>query len=340
MTDTTEALPGTKTARPDGHDGTNGDSVVLGTNGTNGSSGDGRSATTERRTELADFLRSRRERIQPEDVGFAPGMRRRTPGLRREEVAQLAGVGVTWYTWLEQGRPINVSSQVLDAVARALHLDKAERAHLHRLADLCPVPLGDDARDLPAEIPTILDGLDPLPAAIYNGRYDVLAWNRTYAALFPGLVRLPPEERNVLWCLFTSPDCCNQFVNRATELPAMVATVRGAFARHVGEPAWSEFVRRLSAASPEFAAMWATHDVAGARQFHKVYRHAAIGDVRFTATALTPALAPHTRMSVLTPQDDDTRAKVAWLVDHPDAPACPRHPLTGVDPVTTTPSDD
>ncbi|MEV4325694.1 helix-turn-helix transcriptional regulator, partial [Microbispora rosea] len=110
-----------------------------------------------RREELAAFLRSRRERIRPEDVGLPPGLRRRTPGLRREEVAQLAGVGVTWYTWLEQGRPINASVQVLDAIARTLRLDAAEREHLYRLADLPEIadPAGD-GEGLDAEVHTIL----------------------------------------------------------------------------------------------------------------------------------------------------------------------------------------
>jgi hypothetical protein len=212
----------------------------------------------------------------------------------------------------------------LDAVARALRLDRAERAHLHRLADL-RAPECDGDVQIPAEVQTILDSLDPLPAGLYNGRYDVLAWNRTYAALFPKLVAAPPPVRNVLWQLFTARDCCNQFVNRDVELPALVATARGHFARHVGEPVWTDFVRRLSAASPEFAAMWATHDVAGPRQQVKIYRHDAIGEIHLTGTALTLAQAPDTRINVLTPRDDDSRAKLAFLVAHPDSPSCTIH---------------
>src|SRR5947199_128186 len=110
-----------------------------------------------RRGELAQFLRSRRARLSPADVGLAPGIRRRTPGLRREEVAQLAGVGVTWYTWLEQGRPINASVQILDAIARTLRLDQAERAHLYRLAEIPAVPDPAGPDELPSEIHAILD---------------------------------------------------------------------------------------------------------------------------------------------------------------------------------------
>src|SRR5262245_15206489 len=129
-----------------------------------------------RRAELGAFLRSRRERITPEDAGLPPGTRRRTAGLRREEVALLAGVGVTWYTWLEQGRPINASTQVLDAVARTLRLDQPEREHLYRLADI-PVagqPPGA-CEPLAPEIQQILDGLTTLPASVVNERFDLLA---------------------------------------------------------------------------------------------------------------------------------------------------------------------
>src|SRR5262252_7928983 len=129
----------------------------------------------ERREELASFLRSRRERVHPQDVGLAPGARRRTPGLRREELAQLAGVGVTWYTWLEQGRPINASVQVLDAIATTLRLDAVERAHLFRLADLPGAATAADCPDcpLPPEVQQVLDAIK-FPACVLTERFDVI----------------------------------------------------------------------------------------------------------------------------------------------------------------------
>src|SRR5436309_12421078 len=130
-----------------------------------------------RRLELAAFLRSRRERISPGDVGLPPGPRRRTPGLRREEVAQLAGVGVTWYTWLEQGRPINASVQVLDAIAAGLRLGASERWHLYRLAEVPGVPTPKTTYAVPSEVVAVLDALDPSPACVYNGKNDLLACN-------------------------------------------------------------------------------------------------------------------------------------------------------------------
>src|SRR5690349_8607767 len=238
-------------------------------------------------------------------------MRRRTPGLRREEVAQLAGVGVTWYTWLEQGRPINASVQVLDAIARTLRLDLAEREHLYRLADVPSVPPPIEHPCLDPVIQQVLDGLEELPAVIYSGRYDVLAWNGMYAAMFPGLVAADPPRRNALWHIFTGRGCCTPFLNRAEELPQLVATLRSAFGRHMGEPAWEAFVRELSLASDEFARMWASHDVAEPGPRTKVFRHAEVGVLRMATTSFAVSPMPETRMLVYTPLDEETRERMS-----------------------------
>ena len=266
-----------------------------------------------RRSELASFLRSRRERLDPEVLGLPTGTRRRTPGLRREEVAQLAGVGVTWYTWLEQGRQINASVQVLDAVARTLRLDSAETEHLYQLADVPAVPAVTGCRRLDPEVQQILDGLDPLPASVINGRNDILAWNRPYALLFPFLVNLPEDKRNSLWSCFTSPKCCHPFVNRSEDLARMVANFRARYGRHVGEPAWEEFVKRLCAASPEFAELWAEHGVADGGVRVKVFRHPAIGELNVVVTTFDVAATPETRMTVYTPNDEGTRERFELL---------------------------
>jgi transcriptional regulator with XRE-family HTH domain len=284
-------------------------------------------AVGSRRSELAQFLRSRRARLSPVDVGLAPGLRRRTPGLRREEVAQLAGVGVTWYTWLEQGRPINASVQILDAIARTLRLDEAERAHLYRLAEVpaVPDPAGSDV--LPPEIQPILDSMALTPAAIYNGRYDVLAWNAAYAALFPGLASGPVRDRNALWHLFACQPCCSALLDREDELPRMVAQLREAFGRHVGEPDWIQFVRRLSAASAEFAQMWSAHDVASSGPRIKVFQNVVDGGLLHTVTtAFTVVSAPEARMIVYTPVGPEDRALVARAMAAAPRPSgCPAH---------------
>jgi transcriptional regulator with XRE-family HTH domain len=275
-------------------------------------------STEHRRAELAAFLRTRRERITPEQAGLPPGIRRRTPGLRREEVAQLSGVGVTWYTWLEQGRQINASPQVLTAVARTLLLDQAEREHLFRLADLT------DAADAAAagttaceqvlpEVQEILDTLSPMPACVLNERFDLLAWNATYAALWPGMIRAVPGERNVLWQLFTIPDCCHPYVNRAEQVARLVAQLRGAYGRHVGEPAWTGFVRRLSAVSPQFAELWEEHDVASQATYLKIFRHPEHPQLALTTTSLAVQAVPGTRVVVYRPADEGTREAIGKL---------------------------
>ena len=288
-----------------------------------------------RRSELAAFLRSRRERITPEDAGLAPGMRRRTAGLRREEVAQLSGVGVTWYTWLEQGRPINASTQVLDAVARTLRLDEAEREHLYRLAEVPEATPAPEA-DLLAvpEIQEILDGLTTLPASVVNERFDLLAWNAAFGAVFPTVVDVPRAERNTLWLNFTHPACCHPYVNRADQLGRMVAQLRAAYGRHVGEPAWTGFVRRLQAASPEFGRMWAQHEVSSPASYQKIFRHPAHERLSLTTNSLAVLAAPGTRMVVYTPADDATRRAVASLIAGDAAlarfPCWPAHHPAGV----------
>ncbi|MBW8482843.1 helix-turn-helix transcriptional regulator [Actinomadura parmotrematis] len=272
-----------------------------------------------RRADLAAFLRSRRERITPEDVGMPPGPRRRTPGLRREEVAQLAGVGVTWYTWLEQGRPINASPQVLDAVARTLRLDAAERGHLYRLADLPDAAVPPQADTLPPEVRQIIDGMLPQPVSVVNDRGDVLVSNTAYDALFPTLRDAPPGERNTLWQIFTLPDCCNPLADLDREGPEHVAVFRHRYSRHKDEPAWRDFVRRLRAESPRFALLWDRQDVALPGPCDKVLRHAAVGEFRIRTTGFELTASPGVRMIVYTPADAESRERVAWLADHPEA---------------------
>jgi transcriptional regulator with XRE-family HTH domain len=272
-------------------------------------------ASFARRAELGSFLRSRRERIAPEDVGLPPGTRRRTTGLRREEVAMLAGVGVTWYTWLEQGRPINASTQVLDAVARTLMLDQPEREHLYRLADVPEAAAAAaDAAQVGPEMQQILDGLTTLPASILNERFDLLAWNHAYAALFPDVVSQPACERNTLWLSFTYSPCCHPYLNREEQLGMLVAQLRAAYGRHVGEPAWTKFVRRLQAASPDFSRLWAQHEVASPASYLKIFRHPAYDRLVMTTTSLAVNSAPGTRMVVYVPADEATGAAVACLI--------------------------
>ncbi|WP_438488064.1 helix-turn-helix transcriptional regulator [Streptomyces sp. S186] len=261
-----------------------------------------------RRGELAAFLRLRRERLAPQDVGLPVGPRRRTPGLRREEVAERAGVGVAWYTWLEQGRPINPSVQVLDAIAGALLLDSAERAHLHRLAGVpgataAPAPVAPPPGE--RTLQTILDALNPLPVGLVGARYDLLAFNDAYAALDPRMVLLPPAERNVLWRLFTADEESQPLVNWEHEVSFMLGNLRNEFGSRLQDPQWQAYIRRLSEASPLFAEMWARHDVSAPAAHRKTFRAVDGRHVTIVATGFTRAEAPDAKMWIYTPADAD-----------------------------------
>ena len=266
-----------------------------------------------RRQELAGFLRSRRERIAPEQVGLPPAARRRTPGLRREEVATLAGVGVTWYTWLEQGRQINASMQVLDAVARTLLLDPHERDHLFRLADTPDGSGQGDCASLPPTAQLLLDKLEPFPACVRNARFDVLAWNPAYEQMVGSLGDVPFEERNSLWRMFTSPRCRASMLDWEEGTRRMVAEYRSAMAAHVAEPAWKCLVSRLTKVSPEFTELWERHEVASPENLTKRYLHPEVGLLRLNYTHLWLGQRLGTRMTTYTPADDETHERLREL---------------------------
>lgn len=271
------------------------------------------SASDARRHELAAFLRSRRERITPEQVGLVRGRRRRTPGLRREEVAQLSAVGVTWYTWLEQARDIQVSSQVLDALARALLLDPSERSHLFALAEAVDPAPGTQCPTVTPALRTMLEQLDPIPACIQNSRYDVLAYNRTYARLLCDLDAVPPEDRNCLLLAFTHDDWRASVVDLPEVTRTMAAKFRAAMAGHLAEPAWKALVRRLEARSPEFREVWERHEVIEQQGRTKYIRNAHVGllCVEHTNLWLGPLSGP--RMVSYPPVDAETRTRLERL---------------------------
>jgi hypothetical protein len=270
----------------------------------------GKDAGTARRSELSEFLKARRARLSPEDVGLPPAPRRRTPGLRREEVALLAGLGVTWYTWLEQGRPINASQQVLDAVARTLRLDRVEREHMYRLAEATPLRSWARSTVIPDATRDIVRGLDPVPASLINSRFDVIESNAGHKALFRDWHLMPCIHKNHLWCCITEIRARELFVNYDEEVPYMVARLRAAYGRHIGDPEWEEDIRRLSELSPEFAELWAKHEVAEPSVRVQRFRHPMAGLLTFTRTELDVAGFPDLRISVHTPLDEETRTRL------------------------------
>ncbi|MFB7663870.1 helix-turn-helix transcriptional regulator [Kitasatospora sp. NPDC056138] len=269
--------------------------------------------TDSRRSELATFLRSRRERISPEQVGLPLTGRRRTPGLRREEVAQLAAVGVTWYTWLEQGRDIQVSAQVLDSVARTLQLDRSERAHLFVLAgseDPTPVP---ECPTITPSVRAVLERLEPVPAVVLNSRYDILAYNHAYTWLAGDLDGMPFEERNVLWLLFSQSRFSSVLVDVQEARESVTARFRAAMAEHSSEPVWKNLLQRLRWTFPEFETVWDRHEVSGPGNGLKRFLLPEVGLVRFEYTNLWLGPRPSTRLVAYTPQDEETQQRLEQL---------------------------
>ncbi|WP_329413031.1 helix-turn-helix transcriptional regulator [Streptomyces sp. NBC_00704] len=238
-------------------------------------------ASLDRRAELSEFLRTRRARLKPEDVGLPDfGRHRRVPGLRREELAQLAGVSVAYYTRLEQGNGRNVSSEVLDAIARALRLTDAEHAHLTHLAK--PKQKKKQTARSPQARPALqqlLDAMDAVPAYVIGRRSEILAWNRMAAALFGDWGELPVAERNWARLTFLRPDYHDLFVDWEQKAIDIVCVLRMEAGCHPDDPRLSALVGELSVKSEDFRRLWATHDVKEKNHGVKRMTHPLVGDL-------------------------------------------------------------
>ena len=256
----------------------------------------------ESRQELADFLKTRRARVLPEAAGHLPG-RRRTQGLRREEVAAGAGVGLSWYTRLEQGKPIQVSTAFLENIARVLRLSEAERAHLFVLAQRRPPPLPPAAITLQASeaLASMLEAI-ACPAYARNGRFDVVAWNAANTRMFGDFARIPPEERNVLWLMFARRYHRRTMPSWEADARAVLAKFRMSYAQAAGDPGFAALVARLNAASADFRRMWPEHDVSdlgeGVTRFSSP-RHGK--ELIFRHHLLMPDAFPDLRITIYVP---------------------------------------
>jgi transcriptional regulator with XRE-family HTH domain len=278
-------------------------------------------SSPSRRDELRAFLRSRRARLSPADVGLPDdGARRRTPGLRREELAALAGVGVSWYTWLEQGRDIHPSPEVLDALSRTLRLDAAERATLFALARTeLPLPNGngiapaDDADDGRALLVSLVEALHPTPAYLLGPMTKILAWNRAASALFGSPDHLPPERRSLLWMLLVDPGAARYNSGREGTARNMVARFRSEYARHAGEPGYEQFIADLAERSQWFTEWWGEHEVTDTQRGTKTIEHPTLGTLRLHHAQTVPTGAPDLRLTIYAPADAATRAALATL---------------------------
>ena len=257
------------------------------------------------REELAAFLRSRRERLEPAQVGLPTTARRRTPGLRREEVAQIAGVGVTWYTWLEQGRNISVSAHFLEQIARALRLEHTERAHLFSLAHNRPPPTtSHSTASVTPALRRMLEAVEG-PAYLATANLDVIAWNAVLAAVFGDFEKIAPEERNMLWLVFASPAHRAAIPNWENEARGMLARFRVEFGHHRDDPTFLNLIERLQRASYEFHRWWLEHDLTARGETTKSF-DTPLGRVSLEQTAFAVEDAPALRLVVYAPVDEAT----------------------------------
>lgn len=275
--------------------------------------------TLERsRADLSAFLRSRRERLAPEDVGLPGGGRRRTPGLRREEVAALAGVGVSWYTWLEQGRDIGVSPALIDTLCGVLRLDAQERRHLYLLTfQRPPAEVGETWCAVPPIIHGLLRDLPLRPAYVLNLRWDVLAWNPAADRLF-AFSRLPPERRNVLWMLFMEPHLRTLLCPWEDQARQMLASFRRDYVHAQAESDVAQLVRALEEGSAEFRSEWQRHAIDGPCQGLRHFQVATLGPVTLEHTSLTIDADKHLRLVYYTPGAGEGAAMFEqWLQVQP-----------------------
>lgn len=269
---------------------------------------------SDHRAELADFLRARREAVRPEQVGLPRGAtRRRTPGLRREEVAMLAGVSLTWYTWLEQGRDIHPSRQVIDALARTLRLSAAEHEYALRLAGQGGAP-GPRADSMPAHLQRLLDAVSPSPSYVITASWSIVGWNDAYEHFYPGVAAAPPAERNLLWLVFTDPAVRSLLGDWAADSRRFLTQFRADAGPRLTDPDVVGLVTRLQAASPEFRTGWASHDVDRFTSAERRFEHPVAGTLLLEHHQLTPVDAPGLQMVVYTAAEgSDTAAKLARL---------------------------
>lgn len=255
------------------------------------------------RKELGAFLRSKREQVSRAEFDLPPVGRSKVRGLRREEIAFLSGVSVTWYTWLEQGRDINPSRQVVDAVAVNLRLTSAEHDYVLGLAGFTPAPRSVPLAPAPVapHVQHLLDALDPAPAFALTSHWDVAAWNRSYEGLFPGVALAPPERRNLLLFVFTDEYVRSMLPDWELTSRQFLAEYRAEAGARVGGPEHVRLVEQLRLASPEFALAWDEHAIGRFASRRREFLHPNAGELAFEQVNLVPADAQDTHLVAYLP---------------------------------------
>ncbi|NOU94633.1 helix-turn-helix domain-containing protein [Paenibacillus sp. LMG 31456] len=267
--------------------------------------------------ELAQFLRIRRARISPEQAGLPNGGRRRTPGLRRGEVAQLSGVSVDWYTWLEQARNIQVSAQVLENIARALQLDSNERKHLFLLAlQQLPADLTPVENTISLTLQNFLDLQGMSPAYVTDQRLNIVAWNKAANLIYGDYGAMSRRERNTVWRTFTSRYVRELLQgNWETHARHRLAHFRASYGKFAGDPWWMELIGDLNQISAEFRAWWPQHDVLNGPEGKKINHHPTAGLLVFDQISFLVSDSPHLTVTINIPaNDNDTISKLNKLL--------------------------
>lgn len=272
---------------------------------------------SNRYKELGAFLKTRRAKIMPSQVGLSSVSRRRTPGLRREEVAQLAGVGVTWYTWLEQGREIHVSTQVIESLSRVLMLDKQERIYLHLLANQ-PLP-----EEIPGYLGTVspilqhmLDSLKYCPSLITDPRWNVVAWNKAACTIFGDFTKMTSRERNIVWAMFTDNKYKKLFVGWDMHAKGLVGRFRASCGQYIKDSWLVQFIDDLKSQSAEFNLWWPLHHIESNSEKFKQLNHPSVGTLDFEVCNFDVADNSGLKLIVHNPLvGTDTSEKMKSLVD-------------------------
>jgi transcriptional regulator with XRE-family HTH domain len=267
-------------------------------------------------TDLGAFLRARRAALTPVAAGLPEGERRRVPGLRREELAQLAGVSADYYVRLEQGRGSHPSAGVLDALARALQLDDVETAYLHGLVSQTPIRRRARPERLRPQLRQILDGLLPMPAFVLGRRMDVLAWNDMASRLIGDFDAMPAASRNMVRHALLDPSARVLYADWELVAQETVAHLRLSAAHHPDDPALAQLVGELSMASEQFRRWWADHRVREKSHGLKRLMHPIVGPLELSFEALAVSGAPDLQLVVYTAEPGSASATALELLAH------------------------
>ncbi|WP_433293497.1 helix-turn-helix transcriptional regulator [Pseudonocardia sp. CA-142604] len=266
-----------------------------------------------RRRQLGDFLKARRRRLVRAELGLGP-VGGKSMGLRREEVAVLSGVSVTWYAWLEQGRGRQPSRHVLDAIATALRLSAVERAYLLSLAGYLAAQPAEDviAQTSPEPVLRLLDHLTDLPAYVIDADWQILHWTTAFAALYPNVATVAEEERNLLWLIFTDPSVRELLPDWEIAAQHFLAEFRADAGPRLADPPLADLAQKLVEVSPEFRAAWDRHDVIGSTPSKRLVRH-PIGDLHLERHRARFSDPPAMHVVIYTPQSPETRELIRQL---------------------------